>query len=610
MTKYLFILLLPFVSMAEDSCSYPNDAVMSSNKVKCIETIGRDWDCSLNRCLTLGETIKLREDWKSCTMNHHDKTIRQSCYDDVAVNNVDLESLNKSYDVKKGSNKKIAIDSLFFAMSYLQQKGASPGGKCLSRKLFKSAAIVGVSAELYIKFQAKSKFDAIKEAYEEEQKDQAAYDAQARAIMYLKEEQELVQDLAKYRKNGYLFSAGIYLASVAVAMSETAGFLQPSCQGLASPESQTAAPAVGETVNKPNPYSKYVGGLLKKSSGIAILGAIGSSLSYKLSKHARDQEKSAKRNVASVEELLKKFEAASKTASFCAPEDREDLNKPECYCFDENGGRPTNREASETCQKLWLTQGRKVITTAQDYKTVLAGAKKKKNICMFKNFKPDYECRCRKLLDKSTKENACLKVQMGSNVRGYGSALGMRSIFKNVNSLTNGESDLGEINSVSLSKQAARNRKIVEQEIGKLNKRRKAKGLPRFDPFDASTQAKFLTKLGASDVSGHKLAALESISVNSRPQDEKINETIEKMGGSKLRFTGGTSRRKLPAKDDEMYLEPLPEHYVQGDDLGDLDNSEDEYVIDDIDKRKSKSIWKIISRRYQMTAVPILFEDD
>jgi len=102
--------------------------------------------------------------------------------------------------------------------------------ECMSKKIFGITAMAGFASDIYLKIRAKKKVKELEGKYKLETK-QGAYDAQVKALQYLKEEQETVADIAGLeKKRNMLLMLGYGAASVmAIYEMATMGTMNAGC---------------------------------------------------------------------------------------------------------------------------------------------------------------------------------------------------------------------------------------------------------------------------------------------------------------------------------------------------------------------------------------------
>ena len=104
----------------------------------------------------------------------------------------------------------------------------------------------------------------------------------------------------------------------------------------------------------------WLGGVLIGQIILSIVGAIASLLSA-LDMMAKSREAGIQADA--LEELQGRFIGA---ISLNCPDGREDSNVRECYCFNEDGSRRTDRNNAEGCQELYNSLDQKYELESMD----------------------------------------------------------------------------------------------------------------------------------------------------------------------------------------------------------------------------------------------------
>jgi hypothetical protein len=254
------------------------------------------------------------------------------------------------------------------------------------------------------------------------------------------------------------------------------------------------------------------------------------------------------------------------------------------------------------------------MVAATDYK---GKVDPKMKVCMLVSGQVDKKCQCRRMINKSTGENACLKVPMGTNsLSSLGTALGVPGLSSAVNNLANGNTSLGSLNGGSLNNQLSKTRKAVDQLIAKTNEDRKAEGLPPIN-LDADKIGKeALKRITPKQIAAAASSTLGSLASSGRPTTGTLANSIaaaEKSSGiSKKALLGGGSGLRAASSskrggDDFAFLNSGG---GSGKVMGAMEEKKYDYEDNDIVKNKGVSIWKVISARYSKSAMRRLFGDN
>jgi hypothetical protein len=612
------------------SCSYFDDPDLFKAKQACEETNAKSWSCELNRCVTTQEAKDARDEYYQCA-DIEDDTNRKKCHDDYAKKHSALkETKEPPHMMAAGANAAFA-GFLLIATAFSK----SPGGKCMSKYIALGTSVAGLLSEAYFRWMAKNKLKELQELYKDEEVHMDAYTQQVRAFTYLKQEQEAIAEWAGQRKKVYIMLTIGYGMAAAMAIFD----MMNGCGGEEKQDAETDAdtgtegadtgaetgadtggadasvdtgPETGSEMvantgaeATPNAASGMaVGSMIGHPIGVAIVSGIGAGVSAYLWKAAADQEKMAKENAKQVEEVLKRFQETM--ADFC-PGGHEDLTKPRCYCYNNDGSKHENRSNSNICQNLY----------AQDDKNFNIGANKysvssKQNVmgCMTISKQYDPTCQCKKLVNAKG-ENACFKVPSEATVHGVGSQLGAAEFVGTVNSIASGNTTPANLNTASLQSQAATARKGFNQLLPTLNKELKKQKQPAFnndfiDRFLSSVPKKEKEKL----LKGSSFGLLKN---SKRPKAvtkalQKANpKHIESLEGAvKVNHGKGFGNRSRKKKKNNYDFSL--NHSSKG--LGKFMSKKYKYNEDEIVKGNNRSLWQIITNRYNQSGLKRLFADD
>jgi hypothetical protein len=590
---------LPTFGQAADSCSYPDDVSMDKKQRDCSSDKSREWICRLNRCVTTGEAQVEREKFKECA-EKTDEAERKTCHDAYASNESGV-SAGDSGSSSTGNLGMLGatVTTVYAGLALYSAQGAIvDGNTCLSRKVFLGGSVLMVVTEIYMKLMAEKKFGKIADKYNKEQLNEDAYDAQLKALEYLKEEQNEVAKLAKTRKNAYTLQMVAYTAATVLALLE-------SNSVMAVCNFTGAATGIGS--------AGYV--FLTTSPQVAVASGVAFGWAWFLRSKAQGQEDEAKENVTSIEGTITRFKDTMAGSSYCTPTARNDLENPQCYCYEKDGDRNMDRTNSNKCQALWAENDQNLMVGAAKYE---GKVDPKMKVCMLVNGQVDKKCKCRQMINKTSGENACLKVPMGSNnLSAIGTALGLPGISSAIGNLANGNSSIGSLNGGSLNNQLAKTRKILKQTIGKINADRQNANLKPISLNTDKFSARALKRITPKQIASAASASLGSLSSNGRPtsgalakslaaaeQSSGISKKALLSGGSGLR-SAGSSRK---SGDNFAFL-----NSASGGDgkvMGGAPKKNYDYKDNDIVKNKGVSIWKVISSRYTKSAMRRLFGDN
>lgn len=588
-SRVLLIFFISIVSSELHSACYYKNSSMEKKRKDCVNTFGMDWDCSRNTCVNQVQTTNLREDWKEC--NHKELSERNACYDKVAFNHSELRELDEATDMS-GKYANASISGMYLALEMIDKSAMGDFAPCTSKKIMGLASKANLVATAAVEWISRSRLNAIKEDYENQVKEEGAYDAQMQALEHAKVEREVVIELAKIMKNAYSISTGLYATASVVAIAEIALIKSPPCSGIGP-----APGAPGGVIT-----TKGLSKLVNTSTGIAGIGLTGSSLSYKLMRSAKLQEERAKKELKQIKETILRFKTAS--AGYCSPEQREQISSdPECYCYNEDGSKNDNRTNSDICNNFWEGVEKSLFVPPSNYTALNKEIKKK--VCVMKNGQVDRDCKCRQILDTKN-ENSCLKVSMNKNeLRGLGTSFGIDGAVNTINALASGRYGFSDLDTSEFSKNAIKAKRFLRAELGKLAKKDALEKRKR-DPLLADFRRKFLkSAYSKSDSMGKVKQSIEELAQSLRPSDEYIenaeNGNIEIPAKSGITFSGSGKGSLNKKRNNDDSLGSFTEEVNHSHDFQEPD---DEVVVlntNDIEKDTGKSIFKIISKRYFIT---------
>ncbi|MDC0254791.1 hypothetical protein OAK75_07830 [Bacteriovoracales bacterium] len=340
---------------------------------------------------------------------------------------------------------------------------------------------------------------------------------------------------------------------------------------------------------------------------IAVFAGIAGSISSYLAIHTSMQEKQATKNVDHTETVIVKFKESMQ--GHC-PEGRDNMGDARCYCYTSQGQKNQNRNKSETCISMWKRDRRNPFKDAKVYGTL--SRTELQQACVTINQRFDPNCRCKKYKDQKTGNNACYKVN--PYIKGYG-PLGQSAttsqIIQSANSMNQGNLSTGKLNSTDFVRAAARFKKGAGKLLKSVNKNLLKKGQSPIPVSDAYTK-KFLKANVSPKVISMAKAMSTTPAKSVKGPAGNIIKKMAKKAGIKVASAGplkptatqtGTPVEELNFDlDTKTSIKPkIVEDFL-----------DKKYKIDQeqIVKREDVSIWKVITNRYNVSALPRLFGDD
>lgn len=344
---------------------------------------------------------------------------------------------------------------------------------------------------------------------------------------------------------------------------------------------------------------------LQTPYAVAVMATASAAVNFQLAGVAKKEKSQAEKNAEIIKKLIANFELSQ--AAFC-PDGREDVNKPECYCYTEKGERSKHTN-SETCQALWAKDDKNYFAAASAETSANGG-------CVYLNGKYDLNCNCTKLIDKSSGENACLKTQKvntGTNQLAVANAGKINTLTGAVSTLANGSNAAAGIDTAALTNNAftqkSNNDKMSEALNAKLKQANKA-------PIKLNSEAAAKAWSDGLVPSGdlrNKLMGLSNKPDSSfsgrgalSPKaQEVLQEAMKKTG---IQYDGGNGKSSKGQKDDYSYLfdsnSSSTTKKVQNFDEGEKKYN---YQDNDINTQGGASLFEIISHRFSTSGMRRLF---
>ena len=205
---------------------------LDEQKSECLESSTKIWNESLNRCMDKQESVEIRQKFLECE-KITDLTERNSCLEKLRKEQVgDMKEENP---VSWLGTSGAVVSTLTLVAINLAAK--ETGGQCLSKKIMTGAALGHLVSEAYNYFYAEKELRDLREAFSETVNDEEkAYEAQLKALEFLKEEQETIKSVAKKKKVAYSIVAGLYGAALLAAIWELTPYGTPCVGGAPSVE--------------------------------------------------------------------------------------------------------------------------------------------------------------------------------------------------------------------------------------------------------------------------------------------------------------------------------------------------------------------------------------
>lgn len=348
---------------------------------------------------------------------------------------------------------------------------------------------------------------------------------------------------------------------------------------------------------------------LNSSPGIAVVSGVCSFMSMSLSSEASRVKDQASSNVKKIEEIIAKFK--SDMAQFCPKSgDRDDMNKPECFCYTSNNEKNTTRVNSQTCQNYWAWKEHNYAKAASNYDAL----KIPNQGCIDLAGKLDSTCACRKVTNTKTGTNGCLKSNLSSyNLGSLGTMSGLTQAAQIIDSANQGDLAGANVESSVLGKNAANTQKMLDSLLSQAA----SKNVNIPSPKDSQFREKFLAALTPNSLLEASRAGAIGANNNPtslRPDIPAINEAVKKSGlPAGEDYQGGANKGKKASSDNftipnisgDSSNSNTQDKVVEG-----FMDKEREFKVNDIVKDEGVPIWTILSNRYMTSGYRRLFEDN
>ena len=555
------------------------------------------WDNDRSRCVLRKPISEAREEFKKCSaITDEDK--RKECLENNRNQLAGEEALTID-DPLEGRLSTItsSVPLSFLVVSAVTKKASGQRAGCTSKTIFKYASIAGVGVELYFRFLAKRKFKRLQEEYEElGEKD--PYVMQIAAFKFLEEQQEEVARIAGRQKTFYRMLGMAYVSSATLAVLESATLLGlKPCGGSTGGDSADGdSPARGPGLSR-------MFNLLGHSPGIAILSGIMTALYGVLAKGADKASKEATERAAIIRETREQFEAMYSSSGHCPK--RDELAKPHCYCYNDDGQRNPLRTNSQTCKDLWAFYDRDLFAEA-DNPELAPWESPTRQGCVNLNQEFDLDCKCLKIVNEAG-ENFCYKATLPSNILSSlppNAATG--ETLNNLSRITDGEAYGVANHGGGNGKKAARANVHLKQVLKKQDELNGQKGHPPVGKILSTLNkgfknaAKNLTASASPFGLNHTAAHPKNLKGNIKKslKNKKVKKALGKRSSS-------TATRKGKKKSSAFNESAAHAPKIMGDFMEkDYDYSK---ANDDIVDKKGVTLWAIISNRYVVTGLARLF---
>lgn len=388
--------------------------------------------------------------------------------------------------------------------------------------------------------------------------------------------------------------AEIAITKVGEAAATTAQ-ASGSVMQLAAAGGQFTQGGVTYTVKAAGPIKRL---FLNPMTRLALAGVMTVNNIFMIGKTNKEKKKAEERKEF-IEKLKAQVEAAGE-AFGCANNDRNDLAKPNCYCYSEGGGLNPARVNSTTCKNLFGAKPALASTKAGNP----TAASNQKN-CVSRSGALDSSCSCRTT-------NTCVTVSTPRVIGNVPAGNVLGNLPQTINGLNNGSLSAAEIDGAQFGSLAARlnnmNDKLLSDPKNKALalEAKKAKSLADKTIKDAErTIASGGPGLLASNSGSGGFLNASSPAAALEEMKKDIAQQIKGYEGNVVPVAGGTAARKT----DEFSLDALSGGggvTVSDEQLAEAMNSQYDMGNSDINTDSGANIFNILSHRYQRS-MPRLF---
>ena len=357
--------------------------------------------------------------------------------------------------------------------------------------------------------------------------------------------------------------------------------------------------------------AKDVGEFLDSPQGVLLMSGIATVYSGMLYKAAAQQEDDSNANIKKIDQIIATFKDSF--IAYC-PNGRDDLAKPDCYCYLENGKQNTDRTKSQTCQALWAKNNYKNLAAAGNY----GGTPKAVDPsgCLTSDGKFDENCQCKKFVDAKG-VNSCMKmssINIPSDIAPSLAAGGLKDVMQLGNNTGNGNPMFNTFKPNSLGTKAVALNNLKNQLLQKyasLDGEQGNKGNLILNEKNVGQFARsaFGDSAIASAIANSKSPLSIGSSLPTDPKSAALLKAAAIKSGVDLVGSGTGLQNKKTDKKEAFTLSVGND--ANGAGVGQVQNypeTEKTYKVNDISNQSSTSLFEIISNRYIQSGLKRLFE--
>ena len=219
--------------------SAQENALITQQKATCNANTAREWSAEVNRCVDKQQAAAIRNQAADCNKIENLEQ-RKACHMQLASNDTGLGNANFNSSMGKMSDlqsQSALINTANTIVTIINMvAGPEKESECMSRKIFGITAFGGTLSDIYLKIKTKKKLDSLTNQYQIDNKE-TAYNAQYKALQYIRDEQKAVADIASLeKKRQTLLMIGYGAAAI------TAGFELATNSACYKPVTKTAEP--------------------------------------------------------------------------------------------------------------------------------------------------------------------------------------------------------------------------------------------------------------------------------------------------------------------------------------------------------------------------------
>jgi hypothetical protein len=334
---------------------------------------------------------------------------------------------------------------------------------------------------------------------------------------------------------------------------------------------------------------------LTESRGRAIASGVFAGWSLVMFNHTKSQAKASANRATALRKIRDEFKSASGAINMCAPEDRNDVSKPSCYCYTSDGQRNPNRTNSKTCQQLWSGKMASAGTYfSQDTKVTS---------CIDRANQLDTGCKCK------SSPKGCMKVNTaGLSNFNPGSFKMLAGATAPINKIGSGNFDTAGVDADGLVNKAMKLGKVAD-------KIAKSKGLEKFNAKKDKAAANFekglISKAGGagSNLLGSSNSSTPLTPAAAIAELEKEFKKEEAASVNTASTEKSVGQPSAPVEQIDFNF-GADEMAAQEDQIAEVMNEKFDYGQSDINEGSSVNIFEVLSNRYQRSGMRRLFDED